>query len=104
VDALNELAALRMLARGRVELTAGDPRSMSYLVSVYPEELGGRVKIVSRSEGISTILVHMAFTKKRPEAQRYADLLDEGLAIIKASGEYERIDARWSFPLKEAPR
>ncbi len=104
VDAMNELAALRMLVRGRVELTMGDPRSMGYLIHAHPEEFAGRFKIVSRAEGTTNILAQLAFSKKRPEAQRYADLLDEGLAIIKASGEYARIDARWSFQLKPAKR
>ena len=35
--------------------------------------------------------IYVAFSRKRAHAEEYAQLLDEGLAIIKNNGDYERI-------------
>lgn len=36
-------------------------------------------------------IIHVAFSHKHPESKEYAELLDEGLKKIRASGEYQKI-------------
>lgn len=46
---------------------------------------------ISKAFDSETGDIHVAFSKYWPRAQYYADKLDEGLAIIKANGTYDRI-------------
>lgn len=93
----SELANLRKLLRGRVEMALVDRRTFAYLVRTHFAEFGGKFRDAMdpkdmTSPGLSRIL----FSARFPDAARYAALLDEGLAAIKDSGEYERINDRWS--------
>lgn len=96
VVALSDLANLRMLLAGRADFTVLDDRVFDHLVQSNASELRGKLKRVGR--GFSDAPLYVAFSRKRPEAQRQAALLDQGLAALKASGEYRRILDRWNTP------
>ncbi len=96
IDVLNEITGLRMLARGRVDAALLDQRSCAYLVRSHREEFAGLFRDAAMPGSFPTMFLHVGFSAVRPESQRYADLMDQGLAAIKASGAYERISGHWS--------
>ncbi|MFH7041389.1 substrate-binding periplasmic protein [Paucibacter sp. JuS9] len=96
VVALSDLANLRMLAAGRADFTVLDDRVFDYLVQANAGELRGKLKRVGRA--FNDLPIYVAFSRKRAEAPRHAALLDQGLAALKASGEYRRIVERWQLP------
>lgn len=56
--------------------------------------------LIRRGQQNHTSDIYIAFSRQKPGADKYAQLLDEGLKILKANGEYQRImDShydRWS--------
>lgn len=96
VAALTDLANLRMLTAGRTDFAVVDDRVFDHLEQTNAGELRGRLKRVGKA--FSDLPIYVAFSKRRPEAQRQAALLDRGLAALKATGEYQRIIDRWSVP------
>ena len=103
VDALNEITCLRMVARGRVDAALVDQRSCAHLVRSNQQEFGGLLRDAALPGSFPTMFLYIGFAARRPESRKYAELMDQGLAAIKASGEYERISERWSSSLAPAP-
>ena len=77
---------LRKLAKGRIDATILYDKTARKLIR--DEGLSGRIVKAFDSESGS---MYVAFSKNFPNAGHYADKLDEGLAIIKASGVLKRI-------------
>ena len=94
-ESLSDLASLRKLLKGRVDYAMVERRVFAYLVASNADEFSGRFKDVAKAIRPGTLRV--SFSSKWPEAERMARLLDQGLAAIEASGEYDRINDRWSF-------
>jgi len=82
----SDLLNLRKLAKGRVDTTILYDKTAQELIR--ENGLAGRILKAFDSE---TAQIYVAFSKIFPEAQYYADELDEGLAIIKANGTYKKI-------------
>ncbi|HIJ39882.1 MAG TPA: transporter substrate-binding domain-containing protein [Deltaproteobacteria bacterium] len=77
---------LRKLAKGRIDATILYDKTARKLL----KEEGLSDKIVKAFDSESGD-IHVAFSKRFPNAQQYADKLDEGLAVIKASGILKQI-------------
>jgi len=86
VEVRSDLLNLRKLAKGRLDATILYDKTARKLI----EDNGLGDKIVKAFDSESAD-IYVAFSKVFPRAQYYADKLDEGLAIIKANGEYQKI-------------
>ena len=86
---------MRKLIAGRTEYALVYTRVVDYLQSAHPAELKGKVKYV----GLATKSgLFLTFSKARPDAQKYAQLLDQGLKNLHKTREYDRIIQRWATP------
>lgn len=77
---------LRKLAKGRIDATILYDRTARKLLKY--EGLSDRIVKAFDSESGD---IYVAFSKSFPDAQHYVDKLDEGLAVIKASGVLKQI-------------
>ena len=77
---------LRKLAKGRIDATILYDKTARKLLK--EEGLSDRIVKAFDSESGD---IYVAFSKSFPNAQHYADKLDEGLAVIKASGVLKQI-------------
>ena len=77
---------LRKLAKGRIDATILYDKTARKLLK--EEGLSDRIAKAFDSESGD---IYVAFSKSFPNAQHYADKLDEGLAVIKASGVLKQI-------------
>ncbi len=82
----SDLLNLRKLEKGRIDATILYDKTARKLLR--EEGLSNKIAKAFDSESGD---IYVAFSKRFPDAQRYADKLDEGLAIIQASGELKRI-------------
>ncbi len=82
----SDLLNLRKLEKGRIDATILYDKKARKLLK--EEGLSDKIAKAFDSESGD---IYVAFSKRFPDAQRYADKLDEGLAIIQASGELKRI-------------
>jgi len=82
----SDLLNLRKLAKGRIDATILYDKTARKLIG--ENGLSGKIQKAFNSE---TAEIYVAFSKVFPKAQYYADKLDEGLAIIKATGTYKKI-------------
>jgi len=82
----SDLLNLKKLAMGRIDATILYDKTAKKLI----EENGLNDKIEKAFDS-ETADIYVAFSKVFPKAQFYADKLDEGLAVIKASGAYQKI-------------
>ncbi|MCF8143173.1 MAG: transporter substrate-binding domain-containing protein [Deltaproteobacteria bacterium] len=86
VEVRSDLLNLRKLAKGRLDATILYDKTARKLI----EDNGLGDKIVKAFDSESAD-IYVAFSKVFPRARYYADKLDEGLAIIKGNGEYQKI-------------
>ncbi|MDZ7695647.1 MAG: transporter substrate-binding domain-containing protein [Deltaproteobacteria bacterium] len=82
----SDLLNLRKLARGRIDATILYEKTARKLIK--ENNLSDKIQKAFESE---TADIFVAFSKTFPNAQDYADKLDEGLARIKADGTYDAI-------------
>ena len=82
----SEKINLKKLAVGRIDATIIYDKTASVLV----KELGleDKIEMVFQNE---TTPIFLAFSKKNPKSQYYADKLDKGMAKIKKDGTYQKI-------------
>ncbi len=82
----SEKINLKKLAAGRIDATIIYDKTASVLL----KELGleDRIEMAFQNE---TTPIFLAFSRKNPKGQYYADQLDKGLARIKKDGTYQRI-------------
>jgi len=91
-EAPTDLSNLRKLLLRRSDYSLVYSRVVDYLQRRYAHEFRGKLKKV----GTLTIdKLYVSFSKKRPESQRQADLLDQGLRLLKQDGSYDKIIQRW---------
>jgi polar amino acid transport system substrate-binding protein len=74
------------LAKRRIDATILYDKTAKKLI-----EENGLTDTIEKAFDSERADIYVAFSKTFPKAQYYADKLDEGLAVIKASGEYQKI-------------
>ncbi len=86
IEVRSDLLNLRKLAKGRIDATILYEKTARKLIE--ENGLGDKIEKAFESESAE---IYVAFSKTHPKARHYADKLEEGLAAIKASGEYQKI-------------
>lgn len=86
IEVRSDLLNLRKLAKGRLDATILYDKTARKLIE--ENGLGDKIAKAFDSESAD---IYVAFSKVFPKAQYYADKLDEGLAVIKANGVYQKI-------------
>ena len=89
----SDLGNLRMLVAGRVEFSPITTRVAGYLFKTHPELFRQRPVLVG---DIGQFPEFVAFSRKHPEAQEAADLLDKGLDLIHKNGTLKKIESEWA--------
>ncbi len=87
-----DLSNLRKLLRQRSDYSLIYTRVVDDLQNRHATEFKGKIKQVG---SISTQSLYVSFSKKRADAIKYADLLDQGLRKIKKNGVYQKIEQQW---------
>ncbi|WP_394779856.1 substrate-binding periplasmic protein [Undibacterium sp.] len=90
-----DISNLRKLVLGRSEYSLVYTRVVDYLSAAYPGELKDKLRQVGT---VSEDRLFVSFSRSRPEAGRFADLLDKGLLAIRANGVYAGIEKKWKSP------
>lgn len=88
----SDYSNLRKLALKRSDYSLVYTRVVDYLSALYPQELQGKIKQVGT---LSVDKLYVSFSKRRPEAARYASLLDQGLLKIRKNGVYAKLEQAW---------
>jgi len=91
----SDVSNLRKLLLGRSDYSLIYTRIADYLSSTYPEEFKGKIQ---QTGILLEDSLYVSFSKRRPESQRYADALDQGLRQIRANGVYAAIEKKWARP------
>ena len=86
IEVRSDLLNLRKLARGRLDATILYDKTARKLIR--ENGFTGKIEKAFDSESAD---IYVAFSRRFPNAQYYVDKLDEGLAIIKADGAYQKI-------------
>jgi polar amino acid transport system substrate-binding protein len=81
-----DILNLRKLAMGRIDATILYDKTAKKLIE--ENALSDKIEKAFDSE---TADIYVAFSKTFPKAQTYADKLDQGLAVIKENGDYQKI-------------
>ena len=84
---------LRKLLAGRIGVTVDDAAVMAYEIA--DQKLADAVRIVDMSDTANPL--YIGFSPKLPQAAAYAKLLDEAVAKLRASGDLEKILARYGL-------
>ncbi len=82
----SDLLNLRKLAKERIDATILYDKTADKIIA----ENGLKDEIVKAFDSESSN-IYVAFSKSYPKAAYYAKKLDEGLAVIRSNGRYERI-------------
>lgn len=94
VEAENELASMKNLIRGRVDLVLMDKYvGMSLLNRHFPDN----DTIVPLEEPLQKKPLYLLFSKKKDRSEKLVRLFNKGLRQIKEDGIYERILQRHQF-------
>lgn len=91
----SDLSSLRKLLLGRSDYSLIYTRIADYLSSIHPDEFKGKIQ---QTGILLEDSLYVSFSKRRPESQRYANALDQGLRQIKANGVYAAIERKWARP------
>jgi len=86
IEVRSDLLNLKKLAMGRIDATILYDKTAKKLI-----EENGLTDKIEKAFDSEKADIYVAFSKTFPKARYYADKLDEGLAIIKANGEYQKI-------------
>lgn len=90
-EAPSDLSSLRKLAAGRVDYALVFDQVANAIAKMHPE--------LGKKFALHGVLVepnlYIAFSPKYPNIGRIVMQFDQGLAKIRSSGEYARIEARW---------
>ena len=90
-EAPSDLSSLRKLAAGRVDYVLVYDRVANAIAKAHPA-LG---KAYSMQGVLVEPSIYISFSPKYPAIDRIIKMFDEGLAKVRKSGEYARIEARW---------
>lgn len=94
--AVDDLANLRKLLAGRVDLALIDKGVGAHLLETQLREAAG--KLVWLEPAVSEVPLYTVFSKVRPEGERFAAALTRGLAELQGSGRLAMLlqqGARW---------
>nr|WP_314859091.1 transporter substrate-binding domain-containing protein [uncultured Undibacterium sp.] len=90
-----DVSNLRKLILNRSEYSLVYTRVVDYLVAKYPAEFKDKIRQVG---SLNQSELYLSFSKHRPEAKKFANLLDLGLRKIKKNGVYAQIEQKWRTP------
>lgn len=90
-----DVSNLRKLLLNRSDYSLVYTRVVDYLVSKYPAEFKDKIRQVG---SLNQSDLYLSFSKHRPEAKKFANLLDVGLRKIKKNGVYAQIEQKWRTP------
>lgn len=90
-----ELSVLHRLALGRVKYGLAYENPALLLIKK-TKDLSGKLKMVGV---LSTEPIFVSFSKIHPDGQKYADLLEKGLQVIKKNGTYDRLETEFKKSL-----
>ena len=82
----SDLLNLRKLAKARIDATILYEKTAEKLIA--ENHMSGKIAKAFDSERLD---IYVAFSKTFPKSSYYAEKLDQGLAVIKANGVYDRI-------------
>ena len=82
----SDLLNLRKLAKGRIDATILYEKTAEKIIA--ENHMSDKIAKAFESERLD---IYVAFSKTFPKSGYYAEKLDEGLALIKENGLYERI-------------
>jgi polar amino acid transport system substrate-binding protein len=89
----SDVSSLRMLALGRSDYAlVTELIGHSIVEQTLSPNLRSSIEIVGL---IDEVPLHAFFSRQHPEGEETAAMFQEGLEIIRASGEYQRIMDRW---------
>ena len=87
----SDLSSLRKLVAGRVDYALVFDRVANAIAKTHPE--------LGRAYALQGVLVapylYLSFSPKYPDIDRMVLRFDQGLATVRKSGEYARIEAKW---------
>lgn len=83
---------LQKLVHGRYNIAAAERRVALLAIARSKEMLEGKIKVVGT---ISRPGLFLSFSKSHPDGQKYANLLTQGIRIIKANGKYAELEQKW---------
>lgn len=87
----SDLSSLRKLVVGRVDYALVFDRVANEISKAHPE--------LGKGYSLQGVLVeprlYLSFSRTYPDIERIIALFDQGLASVRKSGEYARIEARW---------
>lgn len=86
-------SGLRQLAAGRVRYALVFDRVADFLLRSSASDIAGRIKTVGT---LRTMDLYLSFGRRHPDTDHLIERFDLGLERIRRSGEYRRIDQRWS--------
>ncbi len=95
-SAVDDLANLRKLLAGRVDLALIDKGVGAHLLETHLREAAG--KLVWLEPSVSEIPLFTVFSKIRPEGERFAAALSRGIGDLQGSGRLAMLlqqGARW---------
>jgi polar amino acid transport system substrate-binding protein len=87
-----DISNLRKLLLNRSDYSIVFSRVADYLLKAHASEFKGKICKVGN---VSQKDVFVSFSKHHPKGQYFANLLDQGLLIIKKNGIYRQIEQRW---------
>lgn len=87
----SDISSLRKLVAGRVDYALVFDRVAGEIARAHPD-LG---KGFARQGVLAEQSLYLSFSRDFPEVERLIALFDHGLATVRSSGEYARIEARW---------
>jgi len=87
----SDVSSLRKLVVGRVDYALVYDRVANEITKANPE--------LGKGYSLQGVLVEpnlfISFSRTYPDIERFVSLFDQGLASVRKSGEYARIEARW---------
>lgn len=90
-EAPSDLSSLRKLVAGRVDYALVFDRVANAIAKTHPD--------LGKGFALHGVLVapylYLSFSPKHPDIDRLVLLFDQGLAKVRKSGEYARIEAKW---------
>ncbi|WP_027710458.1 substrate-binding periplasmic protein [Zooshikella ganghwensis] len=90
---------IKLLLIDRVELIAADKRVMQFYVNRSYPILINQYK--QHPLMLKDISVHLAISKKTPQAKHIHQTFEEGFALLKKQGLYQKILLRHGFPVED---
>lgn len=90
-EAPSDLSSLRKLVAGRVDYVLVFDRVANAIAKMHPE-LG---QAYSLQGVLAEPRIYISFSPKFPDIDRIIGLFDQGMAKVRKSGEYARIEAQW---------